>query len=93
MKNEDANVALIRHVIRTMDEFLYDHKPEGFTEVSQLQRAFALFLLANTANLYPLTPAKRNSAPYLGPCGICGSDDICEHDLAFAAAATRKESA
>jgi hypothetical protein len=34
-----------------------------------------------------MTDVKRNSAPHLGPCGICGSDAICEHDKAFASAA------
>jgi hypothetical protein len=26
----------------------------------------------------------RRSAPHLGPCGICGADSICQHDMAFA---------
>lgn len=34
---------------------------------------------------------KRNSAPYIGPCGICGSDVICVHDEALAQVASGKK--
>lgn len=42
--------------------------------------------------LPPVAPTKRKSAPYIGVCGICGSDSICEHDKAFAAAALAQPS-
>ena len=47
-------------------------------------------LLADVAAPSP-APHPRNSAPHIGVCGICGSDAICEHDRAFAAAAERPQ--
>lgn len=40
------------------------------------------------APLPPKSAAPRKRQSITGPCGICGSDEICEHDQFFAGAAT-----
>lgn len=59
--------------------------PDGHSPVSEVKQPAPNNpdyprLVLGGADTGAAHPPKRQSAPYLGPCGICGSDDICIHD-------------
>lgn len=44
MKNGEAGIALIKHVTRRLDEFLYENTPGRFQTIEEMQRKFARWL-------------------------------------------------
>lgn len=45
MNDGKANIALIRHVTRRIDEFLYEYEPENFATVGEMLEAFSRWLM------------------------------------------------
>ena len=44
MRDDEANIRLIKHVTKRLDEFLDEIKPEEFETIEELEQAFVRFL-------------------------------------------------
>lgn len=44
MKDGEANVALIKHVTKRLEEFFYENDPASFDSLEDMQHVFSLWL-------------------------------------------------